>query len=290
MIFWECMIGRLDVAWSLLCLHSDIAKVISKFSKLSKASTSSAQDDLLFLKSIFASHPVCSILRSATGTDDNMLHNEHTRIHSNTVNQWYQWQNLVKDYLSNRNDSLLSTIPELSTLLRALLGDVKYLRSSPCLASNWRQMALYSLLYGNAPISSKNEVSRVIKEAIVSFRNQSRSRNEMYDKSNDISSVFESIANSDFGPLVKHYYESSRYITGNEFTNDVGNNKNSGVAEMANLVNIVMLIVTSQYVYILRHSGAIGKPNIHNENMDFADDIIIETATMLGAINSTPEV
>jgi hypothetical protein len=151
-------------------------------------------------------------------------------------------------------------------------------------------MALYSLLYGNAPISSKNEVSRVIKEAIVSFRNQSRSRNEMYDKSNDISSVFESIANSDFGPLVKHYYESSKYITGNEFTNDVGNNKNSGVAEMANLVNIVMLIVTSQYVYILRHSGAIGKPSMHNENMDFADDIIIETATMLGAINSTPEV
>eukprot|EP01041_Mallomonas_annulata_P003539 gene3539-7038_t len=139
--------GRFAEAWSILCLHSELAIVL-------KDGQSEDAQCLSAMESVFFTHPV---LQFPTNTSTPYDIDGFAALHE-------QWRARVQ-HLQSAGFALLARVPELSPLLRVFYGDSRAL-SRLRATSFWQEQALVDLLFTSNPFLSRRDLLLLLERRL----------------------------------------------------------------------------------------------------------------------------
>ena len=164
-IFWDTMfslvtLGRLEDAWSVLRLHSEVAEALR--------APSTRHNPVTQLEQIFTTHP--TVVFPLHETDPELI--SEPAFLRQLVNTWQSWTSGVHQLLAD-NSSLILGIPPLLHMLKFFIGKEEELPAhhgdsrAPC--NSWQVIALQRLMFTpSAPGTvrlSRYDVKKVLMEA-----------------------------------------------------------------------------------------------------------------------------
>lgn len=148
--------GKLDEAWQILSLHSDLAEVITS----DRRSDSQERDILEAIYDVMTTHPFINIVNTLSS---NSIDSEHVEISSSLSIEFKDWQDKVSSILQS-SSSLLGRVSELNTVLQLLVGDKETLIAHS--KGEWTTLSAGLFLYVYPPPLIRADISKIIESAM----------------------------------------------------------------------------------------------------------------------------
>lgn len=148
--------GKLDGAWEVLSLHSDLAAVITS----EKGSNNNDRDILEAIYDVLTTHPYIDLVNALS---TNNLDNEPTEISPTITLEFKDWQEKVSNILQSQS-SLLGRISELNIVLRLLVGDKDTLVRQA--NGEWTTLGVGLFLYVYPPPLIRANISKIVESAM----------------------------------------------------------------------------------------------------------------------------
>ncbi|KAJ1438540.1 Nup85 nucleoporin-domain-containing protein [Ochromonadaceae sp. CCMP2298] len=164
--YWELVYqlvlqGSLGAASALLQAHSEIQAALESGGMQGLAGASISRAQCLALFEVLASHPFAALTADAGVLDTA----------ASIASEFSSWQQRVAK-LRQSNNALLTSVPELDTVLRALLGEastLEQLSRQPMPASegfHWARLCVGMLLYVHPPPLHRGDLGRVVEQCV----------------------------------------------------------------------------------------------------------------------------